>query len=106
MLKAIEMIRIAESVASEIQDEAKLHAKRIQQETEEKLGEVYKEAYVEVLTEAEHRSTELMNESNEAAEREGNDILRKMDKEIEKIREKARKSFKLAVDSIANELIL
>jgi vacuolar-type H+-ATPase subunit H len=99
------MIRVAEHLASEIIDEAKLHAERISRETEDRLGEVYREAYDEVIAEAEDRSKELVIKAKKMAERESKKILRMAEKRLEIVQENAKNNFDKAVDFFLSEFI-
>jgi F0F1-type ATP synthase membrane subunit b/b' len=106
LLEDIELIHVAESLADEILDEAKLRVETIQKETEAKQAQDYTAVYDAEITAAKRNSEEIAVQARTDAENEANAILRQAEKRVTTVKETGRKNFEAAVNAIIAEILV
>jgi len=105
LLKDLELIHIAESLADEILDEARFRAENIRKETTVKQAQVYATVYDALITAAKRDAKNEVTQARAAAEKEANAILRQAEERVAVIKDTARVNFETAVDTVVAEIL-
>jgi F0F1-type ATP synthase membrane subunit b/b' len=105
LLEDFELIHVAESLAEEILDEAKLRVEAIRKETVNEQGQAYGAAYDAEITAAKRNAEENVEQARTDAEKEANLFLRRAEEQVTAVKETARMNFETAVNAVIAEII-
>ena len=105
MLEEFELIHVAESLADEILDEAKLRVEAIREESATEQGRAYRAAYTDEITAAKRNAEECVAQARTDAEKEASLIFRRAEAQVTTVKETARKNFEAAVNVIITAIL-
>jgi vacuolar-type H+-ATPase subunit H len=105
LLEEFELIHVAESLADEILDEAKLRVESIREESATEQGRAYRAASTDAITAAKRNAEECVAQARTDAEKEANLIFLRAEEQVTAVKETARKNFDAAVNAIITAIL-